>query len=522
MKTNSKRIMSISLVLVLTLVAIAPASLAKPEKDSKIKVESVTWDKGTQEFVVEMSCKFGLANAGDHAGFLISAELQIQTDDNYYTLDSKDNPIHMQQGAEKGKNGYIEIEPKHIPWDRNGGSEEGKGIVTVIAGFKNPKGRNIGNRPVEFTFTDVLIAPAPRPIYVVNEYDNTVFVIDSSKVDDGIPGNEVIDVIYIDFNGLSSLIDVDNSRGRVYVGGAMIPPNDHDRISVIDETTIDDGISGNEVIDVITWELPPRSQYPPMGATFWGVKVCEFHQNIWVTAAKVHGLFVFNSLTGDLVAEIRLHLGPVFSLPFSLDIDESRNLVYIASNGINKVDVIDENRIDDGILGNEVIDSIDVGDQPYGLAFDVLRNRIYVTNQKDDTVSVIDGFKVADGISGNEIIDTIAVGSMPSLVGIDRSRNRIYIANQGDGTVSVIDGSKVNDMVFGNEVIDIIEVGSGPLGVAVDRLDNKIYVTNHDANTVAVIDGLRIDDGILGNEVINTITVGNGPGGVVVSNFALP
>ena len=55
MKINRKRILSMSLVVLLclsALIAISPASSAESKNDnSKIKIESVTWDKANQGFI---------------------------------------------------------------------------------------------------------------------------------------------------------------------------------------------------------------------------------------------------------------------------------------------------------------------------------------------------------------------------------------------------------------------------------------------------------------------------------------
>ena len=363
---------------------------------------------------------------------------------------------------------------------------------------------------------------APRRIYVVNGEDNTVSVIDSTKVADGITGNEVIDVIDLDFDGRSVMVDVDGSRNLVYVTSMMAYGGNHDKVSVIDETTISDGVSGNEVIETLTINPPI---YPPTGAGFFGVHVCEYHQVIWVAAANLFGVLAFDGYSYDVMpeGEIRLHLSPdPDAVPFGVDVDETRSRVYVASASIDKVDVIDEYRLVDGIPYNEVVDSIDVGHGPFGIAVDEPRNRIYVTNQLDDTVSVIDGSKVDDGIPANEVMMTIAVGNKPSHIAVDETRNMVYVTNQLDGTVSVIDGSKVSDKIAGNEVIDTIAVGNLPLGIAVDETNNRIYVTNHDDNTVSVINGYLIDDGITANEVITTIDVGADPAGVAVSAFIPP
>ncbi|UCD96139.1 MAG: YncE family protein [Candidatus Bathyarchaeota archaeon] len=364
--------------------------------------------------------------------------------------------------------------------------------------------------------------PAPRRIYVVNAGDNSVSVIDNTKVSDGIAGNEVIDVIDLAFDGRSVMVDVDGSRNLVYVTSMMVYGGDHDKVSIIDEPTVSDGIPGNEVIDTLTINL---DIYPPGGAGFFGVHVCEYHQVIWVTAANLFGVLAYDGYSYDVMpeGEIRLSLPPdPDALPLGVDVDEARNRVYVASTVTDKVYVIDEYRLVDSIPNNEVVDSIDVGHGPFGIAVDDARNRIYVANQLDDTVTVIDGTKVDDGIPANEVMVTIAVGNKPSHIALDEARNMVYVTNQLDGTVSVIDGSKVNDKIGGNEVVDTITVGNVPLGIAVDEMNNRIYVANNDDNTVSVIDGYLVDDGTPANEVVATIDVGTNPSGVAVSTFLPP
>jgi len=267
------------------------------------------------------------------------------------------------------------------------------------------------------------------------------------------------------------MVDVDESRDLVYVTNAMFSAgDDQDRVSVIDETTIGDGISGNEVIETLTLEWPPPPHPPYFPGGWWGIHVCEYHQVIWVTASNWEGVLAFDGYSYDLMpeGEVRLHFTPGDNaVPYAVDVDEIRSRVYVADGAMDDVDVIDEYKLVDGIMNNAVIDSIDVGHGPFGIAVDEPRNRVYVANQLDGTVSVIDGSKVGDKISGNEVIDTITVGNEPLGIAVDETNNRIYVTNNGDNTVSVIDGYLVEDGIPGNEVTTVIAVGTHPAGVAV-------------------------------------------------------
>jgi hypothetical protein len=134
MKTNRKRILSISMVLVMAisvLIAIAPASVAEPEGNaSKLKIEGLTWDKTNQGFVVALSLNFGLATAGEHADFLIATTLKIDADGVSVTLNGE-SAIKKAEGAIKDSENMIPLEPIIIPWDRLIAGQKFSGLVDV-------------------------------------------------------------------------------------------------------------------------------------------------------------------------------------------------------------------------------------------------------------------------------------------------------------------------------------------------------------------------------------------------------
>jgi hypothetical protein len=150
MKVYGKRMVSISIVLIMTLsglITTAPASVAMPSgDDSKIKIESVTWDRNTQGFVVALSFKFGLATAGENADFSVMTKISFEAGGIPSTLIGE-SAVRKAEGATKDSDNMITIDPSFIPWDRNGGKFEGLLDVTATIELINSgnDGDGIGN-----------------------------------------------------------------------------------------------------------------------------------------------------------------------------------------------------------------------------------------------------------------------------------------------------------------------------------------------------------------------------------------
>lgn len=173
MKTNRKKIVSIGLVLMLVLLglaALAPTSSAGITGDvpmKPFKIDTVTWDSDGQQFVVELSLKFGLATAGEHAGFKISTILMITTGYKAYTLELKGCKVDKPEDAVKDDEGFAQIEPQDVKWDRDGGTYEGTALVSATLKLLNRGGRPVSS--VELVDIPLKITakgeqpPAPEP-----------------------------------------------------------------------------------------------------------------------------------------------------------------------------------------------------------------------------------------------------------------------------------------------------------------------------------------------------------------------
>jgi YVTN family beta-propeller protein len=110
--------------------------------------------------------------------------------------------------------------------------------------------------------------------------------------------------------------------------------------------------------------------------------------------------------------------------------------------------------------------------------------KCYVSNYGSDSVSTMDMSS-----SGNSVTNiSLGLGAKkPFGLAISRDGERVYVANSGDGTVSVIDASA--DSSPGNtynQVIQTIQVGGSPWAIAAH---NPVYVrdASADGDTVSVI-----------------------------------
>jgi hypothetical protein len=139
-----KTILLAGLLLVLfVLVLFAPPQ----DKAEKLRHEDNDWDRDGQQFIVQMSYKFGIATAGEHADFKARTTLTIDTGENVYTA-TGERVIQKVEGVDKDPDGYIEIEPTYIKWDS--GDFEGSTTVTSSISLVGPSGNVQG---------DVIVTP---------------------------------------------------------------------------------------------------------------------------------------------------------------------------------------------------------------------------------------------------------------------------------------------------------------------------------------------------------------------------
>ena len=140
------------LILIVSLTSIAAA----PDKTGKLKVDEQDYDMEAGQLIIQMSCKFGVATAGEHANFMVRTELTIKAGADSYDLAGERN-ITKAEGATKDADNFIAIEPITVLWDSQGFT--GYADVATRVSLVGPNG-NIQGAPVIQVSTVKIEAPS--------------------------------------------------------------------------------------------------------------------------------------------------------------------------------------------------------------------------------------------------------------------------------------------------------------------------------------------------------------------------
>jgi YVTN family beta-propeller protein len=259
--------------------------------------------------------------------------------------------------------------------------------VSVINGSTDTVSKTIpvGSHPL-----GIAVNPDTNMIYATNYLDNTVSVIDGAT-------NTVTSVIPV--GGYPQGIAVNPVTDRIYVAGS-------DNVSVIDGTT-------NGVIDTV----PGGAGLSP---TDVGVNTAT--NEIYVTNWGSDLVTVISGATNTVLATI-----PTLNAPDGIGVNSATDEIYVTHGGF-RLTVIDG-------ATNTVKTTIPMPG-PGGVAVDTKTDLIYAASYFSNSTATING-------STDSVIDYTAVGQNPQGMTVNPNTDEIYTANFGSNTVSVIAGSTV-------------------------------------------------------------------------------
>ncbi len=268
-----------------------------------------------------------------------------------------------------------------------------------------------------------------KKVYVVNQFNNTVSVIDE---------NNDKNIANITVGEGPSDIVVDSSTKKVYVAN-----RESNTISVINENNYKN-------IDTILVGRGPSS-----------IAIDPFTKKVYVVNQFNNTVSVINENNYKNIDTILVGRGPS-----DIAIDPFTKKVYVVNQFNNTVSVIDENN-------DKNIANITVGEGPSDIVVDSSTKKVYVANRESNTVSVINE-------NNYKNIDTILVGRGPSSIAIDPFTKKVYVANRESNTVSVINENNYKNIAN-------ITVREGPSSIAIDYSNRVVFVANRESNTVSVI-----------------------------------
>lgn len=267
--------------------------------------------------------------------------------------------------------------------------------------------------------------PTSGRAYVVNSGDGTVTIIDGTS-------NRVLATIAVGAHPYS--IAANTRTGLVYVSHTF-----SDRTTVLNATTqaVTQLVTG--AIDLIAIDAPANTTYL-LGYEAGNVAVLEgprhaLHKekagkHSWGMAVNdvAHTLYVARMGTGDVIA---LHgtsssVLPAGHTPCSVAVNPRSNTVYVGNYADGTVSALDAK------TGRRAA-TIPVGEHPQALAVDTQRNLVYVANTFSNTVTVIDAAR-------QKAIATLPAGKAPYALAVDPGSARLYVANEaGDRPFTIVD-----------------------------------------------------------------------------------
>jgi YVTN family beta-propeller protein len=219
----------------------------------------------------------------------------------------------------------------------------------------------------------------------------------------------------------------------------------------------------------------------------------------------------------------------VGSGPMGIAADQQTGTVYAANQNENDLSVINGAicNASTSFGCGSAWPTVTTGSFPQAVAIDQATDTIYVANLDDNTVSVINGATCnATQHSGcGQTPATVTVGTDPDGIAVDQVTDTVYVANFNNGarhgTVSVIDGKTCNATVTTgcSKTPATITVGSGPASDAVDQATDTVYVTDANDNTLSVINGVTCNATVTTgcSQTPPAVSVGTGPDAAAVN-----
>src|SRR5918999_700018 len=321
----------------------------------------------------------------------------------------------------------------------------------------------------------VSVNPSTKKVYLVNEFSNTVSVIDTNT--DTVKST-------INLGNFPYGIDINPLNNRIYITNR-----------------------GSNTVSVLDGSVDTKLDDITVGKSPVGIAVNPSANWIYVTNLDDGTVSVIDGITNDVIKTLS-----VGKTPYGIAVNPLSNQIYVTDIITNMVTVIDGGT-------NEISTKIPVGKRPTGLAIDIPdkkgeNNRLYVANYDSDSVSVID-------LATNEITNNItSVGDSPVGMAVNSISNKLYVSNIASNTVAVIDTNNINSNDTNNKTraknntallkeikvnptlktsysgedsfINIpADVGFPLLAsqVTIDSFENSVYITNTGSNTITIING---------------------------------
>jgi hypothetical protein len=126
------------------IVRVPPLYAPQREKPEKLSIDGLTWNSTAQGFLVELSALFGIATAGEGAGFSLSTLVVIfDLDGNpIVVLGPQVDPVVSRDGTTGDGEHFVSLVPQFVPCGSCAEIDD-QVLVTFVTEVLNPDGETI-------------------------------------------------------------------------------------------------------------------------------------------------------------------------------------------------------------------------------------------------------------------------------------------------------------------------------------------------------------------------------------------
>ena len=344
--------------------------------------------------------------------------------------------------------------------------------------------------------------PATDTVYVANQNDNTVSVVDARRCNALDTSGCGRTPVTVPVGAGPFFFAIDDRTHTVYVA------NQYDNtVSVID------GATCNATHTFGCSVTPPTV---PAGPTPFGITFDPRTDTLYVADAnfdangnpQAGSVSVINGATCN--ATVTSGCGqqpgsvPVGNFPFIPFFDRATGTVYVTNANDNTISMLDPrtcNATDPA--GCDHVATAATDSNPIPIVANDRTGTLYVGSANSPLVDVLDAHTCnAERTSGCAVLGRAAIAGGTDGMALDRATDTLFVANNGPGTspamersVSVIDTSvcsALNTTGRGQRAPTIL-TGANPSQATVDAATNTLYQPTFD-NTLEVIDGATCND----------------------------
>jgi YVTN family beta-propeller protein len=355
--------------------------------------------------------------------------------------------------------------------------------------------------PVGSAPSGVAVDTATHTVYVANQGDNTVSVLDAAHCSASVATGCAQPSATVHVGDGPTGVAVDQSTDSVYVAN-----NSGNTVSVINGATCN-------ATDQTSCAGTPATL--TVGNGPFAIGIDSTTDSVYVTDAGTYSGTKGNGDTVSVIdgatcnATVQSGCGQtpatvtVGVVPLGISVNPTTNSIYVANTGplhaanstlghtVSLIDGATCNGTHEAGCGQAAA-TVTVGAAPFDVAVDQSTNKIYVANNTGgDTpasLSVINGASCdAAKTSGCTVgpPELPFSGYAPNGIALDPTNHVLYTANFYGADVSAIDVASSK----GSQSSPLFAVGSSPENLAVDPANHTVYVTNSLNGTVSVMAG---------------------------------